>query len=325
MSDISVTLVMKDYDHIAPLAAGDVDVDGVNLDLVRDTPKALDRTLNDESIEVGELSFARHIIRLANDDRSFVGIPIFPTRNFRNRSFFVKKDSDISEFSQLEGKRIGTNEWPATGNTWGRALLRERGVNIDSINWCVGPIVDPPKTVRPQGELPEYVRPADSDQTLLGMLHDDELDALMCPISRFRGRYGFHNDESPVVRLKQDYRNSEKEYYRRIGLYPIAHLIGIRRDVFDRHPWIAQSLFDALDESKSIWHANRRRLSETTPWMEAEIEEVTELMDEDWRPNGIKPNREEIETLCEEVHAQGLIHEPLIIDELFEEYNELIS
>lgn len=325
MSDVSLTLAVKDYDHIAPLASGDVEVDGINLDLDRDTPKALDRTLNDETIEAGELSFARHIIRLANGDRSFVGIPIFPTRNFRNRSFFVKQDSGITEFAQLEGKRIGTNEWPATGNTWGRALLRERGVNIDSINWWVGPIVDPPKTVRPQGELPEYVQPAESDRTLLSMLHDDELDALMCPISRFRGQYGFHNNESPVVRLKRDYRGSEKEYYERTGLYPIAHLIGIRREVYDRHPWIAQSLFDALDESKSIWQDNRRRLSESTPWMEAEIEEATDLMGEDWRPNGIEPNRQEIETLCEEALAQGLIDEPLGIDEVFKEYNELTS
>src|SRR5687768_16135573 len=124
MRKLTVTLVIKDYDHLAPLSAGDVVAEDLDLRLDRDTPGALDRTLDDPSVHVGELSFARHLARLSQDDHSFVGIPIFPTRAFRQRCFFVRRDSDLCALKDLAGKRIGTNEWPATGNTWSRALLR---------------------------------------------------------------------------------------------------------------------------------------------------------------------------------------------------------
>ena len=138
MGKLQLTLVIKDYDHVAPLAAGDVVAEDLDLTLDRDTAGALDRTLADPSIQAGELSFARHIARLAEGDHTFVGIPIFPTRLFRHRSFFVRRDSGMSGLQDLVGKRVGTNEWPATGNTWSRAVLRESGIRIDSIKWSVG-------------------------------------------------------------------------------------------------------------------------------------------------------------------------------------------
>ena len=316
MSTQLLTLVMKDYDHIAPLVAGDVQVEGIDLHIDRDTEGALGRTLNDSTIDVGELSFSRHLIRLANDDRSFVGIPVFPTQRFRERCFFTRRDSGMSELAQLAGKRIGTNEWPATGNTWSRAVLRERGVDIEGIDWLVGPVDDPDYPMRPQGELPPNVQRTEDGQTLLELLLDGELDAIMCPLPP----RGFYDDDSPVVRLVPDYRQAEKEYYKRTGILPPHHLIGIRREVFERDPSIAPRLYDAFEESKQLWQQRRRRLTDTVPWLMPEIEETTALIGEDWLPYGVEAKRREIELLCEEEFEQGLIDQPLDPDTVFAEY-----
>jgi len=298
--NVKLRLVTKDYDFLAPLACGDVTAEGIDLALDRDTAGALDRTLADESIEAGELSFSRHLGRLSRGDHSFVGIPVFPQRQFRHRCFFVKRGSGLASFESLAGKRIGSNEWPASGNVWSRAILRTHGVAIDSIRWWVGSIDGKPSN-RPQGNLPPYVQAA-REETLLAMLLRGELDALMCP----HPPKGFGEPGSPVVRLIADVRTAEIEYYRRTGLFPVIHIIGVRRAACERAPWLLRSLFQALDASKKHWQASRRKLSDTTPWSILEIEDSTALFGTDWYPYGIEPNRKVVQALCDELHAQGL-------------------
>jgi len=308
---------MKNYDYLAPLACGDVAAEGIDLTLGRDTAGALDRTLNDPSVHAGELSFSRHIHRLAASDRSFVGIPFFPTRAFRHRCFFVRRDSGLRAFADLAKKRIGTNEWPASGNTWSRAILRGAGVKIEEIQWWVGP-VDGAPSGRPQGALPAHARPAPAGRTLREMLLDGELDALMCPTPP----KGFYEKNSPIVRLVPDFRKAEQDYFRRTGISPVQHIVGVRREVFDRDPWVAKSLYAALEQSKLAWQASRRRLAETLPWTLAEIEEATALIGEDWYPNGVESNRKIMQAFLDEQVAQGLIAKPPSVDSLFAEFEQ---
>lgn len=319
MSEVELTVLMKDYDHIAPLVAGDIPVPDIDLTIERETENALDRTLADESVDVGELSFSRHLIRLANDDHSFVGIPVFPTQVFRERCFFTLADNGMNALHQLAGKRVGTNEWPATGNTWSRAALRERGVDIESIDWVVAPINDPDYDMRPQGELPPHVSFPDDGRTLRDELLTGELDALMCP----RPPTGLYDPDSPIVRVLEDYRAAERAYYERTGLFPTHHLMGIRRPVFEANPWIAKTLYEAFEAAKNQWFQRRRRLTDTTPWLLPEIEETTALMGHDWLPFGIDANEREIATLCREEYEQGLIDSPLAPGDVFAEYREL--
>lgn len=314
MAKLALTLVVKDYDHLAPLAAGDVRAEEIDLTLDRDTANALDRTLADPSIQAGELSFARYLSRLSQDDRSWVGIPIFPTRAFRHRAFFVRRDSNIRDLEGLVGKRVGTNEWPATGNTWSRATLREAGIAIDSIKWTVGFIAGA-SAGRPQGDLPLYVKEAEGGRSLTEMLIAGELDALMSAAPR-----ELYEPNSPIVRLFPDFRTAEQEYYRRTGIFPAHHIIGIRRDLFDREPRVARGLYTVLDQSKSRWQESRRKLAETTPWLQADIEDATAMIGHDWSPNGVEPNRKMIQTLCDELLAQDLLAKPLAAAAVFAEF-----
>ncbi len=321
MAKLPLTMVIKDYDHIQPMASGDVLPVGIDLKLDRDTAGALDRTLADASIDVGEMSMSRHILRIAGRDRGFVAIPVFPTRAFRQRCFFVRRDSGLKEIRDLEGKKIGTNEWPATGNTWSRAVIREAGVRLDSIRWWVGSIDGAPSG-RPQGVLPPYAQLADPNRPLREMLIAGELDALMCP----NPPRGFYESDSPIVRLLPDFRKAEADYFSRTGIYPAHHIVGVRRHVFESNPWVLRSLYEAFEESKKQWMAQRRLLPETTPWLLAEIELATRVMGADWQPYGLgDANLRMVQTLCDEMLAQGLLDRQLDAREAFAEFAEVMD
>lgn len=316
----ALTLVMKDYDYVAPLACGDVAARGLDLILERDTPLALDRAASDPRIGAGELSLSRLIRRFADGDRTFVAIPFFPYRGFRQRCFFVRRGTALRALRDLRGKRIGTNDWPATGNTWSRAALREQGVAIDEIEWLISPSNDA-DAARPQGELPPHVRRARPGQTLSDLLLQEQVDALMCPLPP----PGFSETDSGIVRLYPDFRHVEQDYYRRTGLYPIHHVLGMRREVFVAHPWIAHELFRVLEEARRLWQANRAQWAEATPWYQAEIEDVASLMGREWHRNGLAANRLVVQTLADEMHAQGLLACRLDCDSLFADYEQAAS
>jgi len=315
MGKPSIKLVMKDYDYLAPVACGDVVARGIDLILERDTPFATDRTANDPGIAAGELSFSRALSRFIEGDQTFVVIPFFPYRGFRHRCFFVRRDSGLRELRDLAGRRIGTNDWPATGNTWSRAALRDQGVPIDSIRWCICPS-NRTDAARPQGILPPYVRLASPGQSLSGLLLTGEVDALMCPLPP----RDFFEGGSPIVRLYPDFRRVEQDYYRRTGLYPIHHVLGLRREVFASHPWIGKELFRALEESRMLWQTNRAEWAEATPWYQAEIEEVAAIMGPNWHQNGFAVNRHVVQALCDEMHAQGLLSQQVDGAAVFAEY-----
>jgi len=312
-----LTLLTKDYDYLGPLGAADVAVEGIDLTFMRSTETALNRTLSDPSVDAGELSFARHVIRVAEGDRSFIGIPFFIVRAFRHRCFFVRRGSSLRSLKELKGRRIGTNEWPATGNTWSRAALREQGVPIQEIEWSVGP-VDGAPSKRPQGALPSNVHPAPAGRTLREMLLDEELDALMVPDPPAE----FYETDSPIVRLISDYAAAEREYYRRTGVYPAHHIVGMRKEAFDRSPAAARGLCAVLETSKSRWLDRINELTETTPWLIAEIEVSQALFGRDWNPSGVPANMTMIQALCDELSAQGLVSRRVDAAEVFQEFEK---
>src|SRR5690606_34333570 len=124
--DVPILIVIRNYDSITPLIAGDVRADGVDLRLDRATPMA--QFTRDPAFQAGEMSFAQCLRRLAEGDDEFIGLPLFVTRGFRQRCFFVQRNSSLTSLDDLAGTRIGIDSWGATGHTWNRALLREAGI-----------------------------------------------------------------------------------------------------------------------------------------------------------------------------------------------------
>ena len=316
MADVPMTLAIRDYDYVAPLAMGDVKADGLDLTLLR-TFGALERVMKDPSVHGGEASFSRYVQRLAGGDTDFVGLPVFLMREFRHRCFFVTVQSTLTEAGQLGGKRVGTDNWPASGNTWSRAILRERGVALDSVRWVVGP-VDPADAGPPPDPLPRGVSLAPAGRSLSQMLLDGELDAIMCPWPP----KPFYGRGSRVRRLYVDFRAAEVDYYRRTGIFPAAHILMIRRAHVEQAPWVLRSLYTAFEQARKRSEENHRVNHETSAWLLADMEEQAALMGEDFQPYGYRANRGMVAAFCEEQYAQGLIRQPLDPDLVFRDFEQ---
>jgi 4,5-dihydroxyphthalate decarboxylase len=315
-------MVAYNYDHLAPLACGDVAPEGIDLDLDRTSPMV--QFLVGSAFEAGEMSFGQYLIRLSQGERAFVGLPVFVNREFCHRCFFVPRHSPLHSLHDLEGRRVGTNAWPDTGNTWSRATLRDEGVRLDRIRWWVGPYNEPAYDSfgnRPRVALPPNVERLAAGRTLLDMLLAGELDALMYPVPP----PGFYAADSPLVRLLPDYRRTERAWAQRAGFCPGHHIVALRRDLFEREPWVAPSLYHALEQSRQKWQEARWDLSDTSPWLLPDLEDAAGLLGRDWRPYGVEPNRRMIQTLCDEELAQGLISEPLDPAALFADFERAMQ
>lgn len=322
MSNLPIELVVKDYDHIYPLVTGDVVPEGIDLTIDRESK--ISRILVDESVHGGEMSLSKYLLRVADKDPEWVGVPVYPVRGFRHRCFFVPRGSDMSTLADLRGKRIGTIGWPETGNTWSRAAMRDAGVGIEDVDWLLAPMGNPgydSPGPRPKYNAPPNVREAAEGRFLPELLQAGEVDALMIPIPPA----GFYEPDSPIVRLLPDYRAAEQEYMAKVGFWPAHHIVALRRDLFEREPWVAKSLYDAFDRSKQLWEAKRLEYAETSPWLLADMEEAATLIGRDWQPYGVEPNRPMIEYFSGEQYEQGLMDERLDPDAAFADFERSLN
>lgn len=318
MITVPIKLVTRNYAYVQPLATGDACPAGIDLQLVR-TWDALPRVAaSSPEIHGGEASFARYMLGLASGDRSVVGLPIFLMRGFRHRCFFVERDSSLREIAELRGKRVGINEWPATGNTWARALMREQGVPIESVQWLVGQVSDGYKPV-PNDALPAGVSRAPDGKLLVDMLTTGDIDALVCPWPPA----GFYEPSSRIRRLYPDFASVEQAYFQRTRIYPGHHIVVLRRDLVEAHPEVAGALYAAFDEARRMTEANFRAIAEVLPWLLAELEQDTRLLGDELHPYGVTANRTMIEAFCEEQFAQGLTSEPVDPSRAFAEFEQL--
>lgn len=320
MPNIPLRLVTRNYDMITPLLVGDVTAEGVDLDIDRETP--IHRFREDESFQAGEMSFAQYLRRLSTGEADIVGVPVFLMRGFRQRCFFIRRDSDIHALPDLSGRRVGTNGWPDTGNTWSRALLREADVDIGTIQWSVGTIdgvtdqIFGHQVTAPN--LPSNAELIPEGTTLVDLLVAGDLDALMVP---WPPRV-FYEPASPIVRLFRNYHEVEQDYASRVGYYPAHHLLGVRARVVEEHPWILPNLFNAFEESRKLAEERRMLLADTAPWLLEELEDVREILGPNWQAHGVAVNRTMTAALCEEIHAQGIIDRPVDPSEVFARFEQ---
>lgn len=323
MANMTIKMVARDYDFLTPLIGGDVKPEGIELIIDRATLMAAFRT--DESFQAGEMSFSQYVRRLDSGEDDVVGFPIFLMRGFRHRCFFTLRDNGLTSFEDLRGKRIGTNGWPDSGNTWSRSLIRAAGVSIDEIEWVVGPIdgiVDEAIGHRASSEgLPPNASVAPEGKTLAGMLQAGELDAMMVHWPP----QIFYEQDSPVVRLLPDFQQAEEEYARKMGFCPTHHILGVRASVLENAPWIAGSLFRAFEESRKLAEERRWVLTDTSPWLLADLERTAQILGRNWQAHGVAGNEAVIDTFCAELHAQGITSKRIAGPDVFARFEELVS
>jgi 4,5-dihydroxyphthalate decarboxylase len=324
MPSLSLSFACWDYDRVRPLADKSVRPEGVDLNFLRIFPaETFQRMIKHGEFDLCEMGF-KYCEMAVGEDSPFVGIPIFPVRLFPHSLIFVNKKSGIKSPRDLIGKRVG--EPYAYGHDaaiWARGMLNdEYGVPIDSVSYHIGaidsgrrrdfaPLKPPPGNIR--------IEKIGPDQTLDGMLESGEIDAMYCamvPPSVLR--------RSPNVGLLfENYQEVEQQYFRKTGIFPIVHFIGIRRELYRQHKWLAQSLYKAFKEAKvqteqfyKTQNGIMHRLF-MLPWMTNLQEDVRSVMGEDWWPYGLEANRKAIETFLRYHHEQGFSQRLVKPDDLF--------
>jgi 4,5-dihydroxyphthalate decarboxylase len=320
MADLALSIAVGDYDRVRPLMDGTVLIDGVDPVFMRLSPEEIFfRAMRRAEFDVCELSLSSFCLRTARGDNPYVGIPVFPSRAFRHTAIFIRTDRGIARPEDLRGRRIGLPEYQLTANVWARAILADdHGVQPGDITWVRAGLTDPGRVEKVAVALPPTIRLEDAPahRTLSDMLDDGEIDGVIAP----RSPRGFERGDPRIGWLFADPIAAGQDYFRRTGIFPIMHLLGLRRTLAEAHPWLPAALLKAFDASK---HLAMERLADesaakvTLPFVEVQVRNARALMGADYWPYGLDPNRTVLDAFLRHHHAQGLSSHRLAADALF--------
>lgn len=320
MKKLPLTLACWDYDRTRALADGRVKPDGIDLNYIPlPVEETFFRMLRFREFDAAELSLSSYAVSLMRDDPAFIAIPVFPSRFFRHSCIFISAASGIYEPADLAGKRVGVPEYQMTAPVWIRGILQdEYGIDPASVTHFTGGEEEPGREEKLKLTLPKRFRlqPIGSEQTLSRMLAAGEIDALFTA----RAPSTFYSRPGKVKRLFPDFPAVERAYFEKTKLFPIMHVIVIRRDVYNANPWVAQSLCKAFEESKRITYADLHvtaALKTSLPWQTAELEDTVRLMGDDWWSYGFAANRAVLDVFLRYHHEQGLSSRRLQPEALF--------
>ena len=321
MAKLGLTVACGDYDRTKTLQDGSIQPDGIDLNyLPMQAEEIFWRMGNYQEFDASEMSFSNYTTLVSRGTSPFIAIPIFPSRYFRHSCVFINTNCNVNTPEDLKGKRVGVPEYSITAAVWIRGFLNDdHGVAASDVEWFVGGQEQPGRTERIQLRLPPEIKvnAIAPTQTLNSMLEQGALDGLVSA----RIPSCMINGATHIRRLFPNFKEVEMDYYRRTGIFPIMHVIVIRRDVYDAHPWIARSLYSAFCRAKddAIARMNiNNTMACTLPWLQDELVALRELFGEDWWPYGIEANRHVIEALLRYMREQGLLTDKIpTVDDLF--------
>jgi 4,5-dihydroxyphthalate decarboxylase len=317
---LPISLACWNYDRTRALREGRVPVDGIDLTyLSLPVEETFFRMLRYREFDAAEMSLSSYVVSLFSDKSPFVAIPVFPSRFFRHSCIWVNRDRGIREPKDLVGKRVGVPEYQMTAAVWVRGILGdEYGVPVSSVGYLTGGQEEPGRTEKLKLSLPPDLRveAIPAGKTLSKMLDKGEIDALYAP----RMPSTFLHGSGSVRRLFEDYAAVEREYFRKKRIFPIMHTVVLRRDVYEKHPWVAQSLYKAFvyaqrEAYEELYEA--AALKFMLPWLIQHVEDTRALMGEDFWPYGADANLDTLETFLRYSQEQGLSKRRLTPKELF--------
>jgi 4,5-dihydroxyphthalate decarboxylase len=321
MSKLPITIATWDYDRVRPLVDGRVRVEGCDVNyLTMPVEECFERAYFHGEFEVAEIGFSPYLIALSRGTPPYVAVPAFLSRMFRHSAVYIRTDRGIEGPADLRGKQIGVPEYQMSAVMWFRGfLLDQHGISARDMNWVQGGLENPGRRDKFPLNLPPGfpLSPAPEGQSLSTMLADGALDAVMSA----RRPSCFVAGHPKVRRLYPDYRTAERDYFRQTGIFPIMHAVGIRRDIHERHPWLAATIYKAFVQAKRLADAE---FAETTalkiglPWVNAEFDATRELMGDDFWSYGIDAaNRTTLSAMARYSYEQGLAVRLVTVEEMF--------
>jgi 4,5-dihydroxyphthalate decarboxylase len=319
MDPLPLVLAISEYDHVRDLISGRVVPEGMRL-ICLNLPieEIFHRFIINREWDVSEMSMAKYVSLISQNDTSLSAIPVFPSRVFRHSSLYVRRDGPVRAPADLVGRRVGVPEWAQTAAVYSRGFLtRQYDIDLASIEWVQAGVDQPGRNEKVRLRLPEGITLAPvMDATLSDMLRDGRLDAVLSA----RPPRCFQEKHPSIRRLFENFLEVEAAYYDETGIFPIMHVIAIRREVLERHPWAAMNLFKAFDEAKN--RSLERALDATAsrfpiPWSYVHAQRAQSRFGRDYWPYGIDDNRPTLDAFLQYAYEQGVCHRRLAVEELF--------
>jgi 4,5-dihydroxyphthalate decarboxylase len=317
VSRVPLTVCTGDYDRVRALADGRIGIEGCEVNYLAMNPEqAFYRAWNNLEFDVTELSGSSYILARSTGWDNYIAVPVFPSRMFRHSGIYIRADTGIEKPEDLKGREVGVPVYAMTAALWIRGMLQDDyGIAPADIHWRTGGLEEGGRKPKFPPNLPPDIKvtPIPDDQTLSAMLADGEITALVS--AREPSCFG-----GDIVRLFPDFRTAEKEWYARSGLFPIMHVLAIRKTLVEREPWLATSVLKAFTEAKDICleeMSDVTALAVSMPWIAAELAETRAVLGEDIWPYGYQENIKELETMCRWSKAQGLAAREISPEELF--------
>ena len=328
MGKLSVSLACGRYDRTWPILDGRVSIEGCDVNCIQlDPEEVFFRALRYAEFDIAELSFNSYLMTTSKGECPYIAMPAFVSRYFRHSAIYIRTGAGIERPENLKGRKVGVPEYQMTAIVWIRGILEdEYGIKPSDIHWRTGGQEEPGRTERTPLVLPEgvEVQPIGPEDTLVDLFQKGELDALITA----RHPSLFMRGEDCIQRLFPDYPTAEQAYFKKTGIFPIMHVLGVRKTLFEREPWIVSSVYKAFCEARDmamVEIATRGGLRLSLPWIEAYVANAREILGGDYWPYGIDENRHVVETLIRYSSDQGLLARPLTVDEIFAEPTHEVS
>ena len=319
MSQLQISIAMGDYDRNRALFDGRVQIDGCDPVYMLLSPEEMFfRAMRSRDFDITELSFSSYLVKHAQGDCPYIAVPVFLSRAFRHTSIYVRKDR-IRQPQDLKGKRVGIPEYQLTAIVWARSILQDDyGIRPEDVTWVRGGIDTPGRPEKIKLNLPAgvHVEAAPEGTTISQLLDAGEIDGFIAP----RPPSGAALQNPHVGWLFDDPTAVAKDYYRRTGIFPIMHVVGIRKEIAAAHPWLPAAVFKAFNASKAAaleLLADTSATKVTLPFVEEQLKAAKDLLGKDFWSYGVQANRNTLQAFLKHHYAQGLSSRLVDVDELF--------
>jgi 4,5-dihydroxyphthalate decarboxylase len=308
MKRVPLTIAMSDYDHMRDFRIGEVRAEGIDPTfLTMEIHEVFSRFTYNREWDVSELSFAKFIAQVTRENPDIIGLPVWTSRQFRFSSFYYNVKSGIKTAKDLAGKRVAVPEWAQTAAVYTRGWLQHSaGVDLTSIDWVQAGTEQPGREEKVELYLPKGLKLTRiTDKSISEMLASGEIDAALVA----REPKVFTRKHPDVKRLFPDYRAMEEKYFDETGIFPIMHIVCMRKAILEDNPWIARNLLMAFEQSKNNAMDRFLEISVSRyclPWAVDHAEQMKKKFGGDFFPYGLEPNRKTLEAFCQYTFEQGI-------------------
>jgi 4,5-dihydroxyphthalate decarboxylase len=314
MAKLKLTIAFDKYDYLQPLLSGDVEAEGLDLNIL--TVKSgirHERMFHYGEYDACEFSMSSYLVARGQDVDWLQAIPFFPRRMWGHKFCFIRAGSGIKKPADLKGGRIGLRSYENTLALVTKGMLMNSyDLGVSDVTW----VIVNTETVGPR--LPSHIKVefVDGKRKLEDLLVEGKVDAEVEPDLPQRWIRG----EGTVERLFPNFEQEEKAYYQRTKVYPIMHPVVIKKEILDRNPWVATSLYEALLASRKAYDdfmEQPHRLS--FAWARSYLEEERKFFGKDPFYQGFKENYHDVQNLIKFADQQGMLGRNLTVEELFAE------